>query len=517
MSRPAVYRSFVLGLDGVPWDLLERWAQSGDLPNVQTLLETGASGPLESTLPPSTAVTWPSIATGVRPDKHGIYGIWRLDGSYQRRLHTSADLRQPPLWELLAPAVVVNAPVTYPARDLEGTMVTGMVTPQRDAGFTHPPEFADEMAEVAPGYRIGPSLPPAGRSSFLDDLDDVIASRWRLIKHLMHERDWSLFFAVFTAPDRLQHVLWDEAVLRSYYRQFDAMLGEIIDRVQDCGANLFVLSGHGFGRVSDVIHVNRLLEEAGYLQRRRHSTDGGRSERVTGGFTSIPGRAGPAVDDGSGGAATGPLHTRGISQPDPYRDVRFGRTRVFGHGTRTLYVNDRIRFADGTVAPADRARVKREAMTFLESATRPDGEAPLLRVYDGSELFPTDPKAPDIVVEGTRETALSSVPSGDIVRPVAGAAGAHRSTGALVAWGPNIRHRELADATVYDVAPTLLHGQLNPIPRDVDGRVLDIFSRGTSSGNRAPTYVDARRGVRGDPTGADVIETDRLRGLEHFE
>ncbi|WP_321169649.1 alkaline phosphatase family protein [Halorarum salinum] len=61
----------VLGLDGVPWPLLERWIGFGGLPSFERLFEEGSAGPIGSTTPASTPLAWPSITTGTWPDKHG--------------------------------------------------------------------------------------------------------------------------------------------------------------------------------------------------------------------------------------------------------------------------------------------------------------------------------------------------------------------------------------------------------------------------------------------------------------
>ncbi|MFN2185295.1 MAG: alkaline phosphatase family protein, partial [Anaerolineae bacterium] len=62
----------VIGLDGVTLDLLGPWIEAGELPNLQKLIQEGASGKLRSTLPPISSSSWSSFATGVNPGKHGL-------------------------------------------------------------------------------------------------------------------------------------------------------------------------------------------------------------------------------------------------------------------------------------------------------------------------------------------------------------------------------------------------------------------------------------------------------------
>ena len=524
MSVAPAERSFVLGLDGVPWNLLNKWTTAGELPNLQRLMRTGASGPLESTMPPTTAIAWPSIATGTRADKHGVYAFHELNSDYSRQINTSTALKEPALWEILEPAIVGNVPLTYPATEIDGTMVTGMMTPRRDAGFTHPTAFADELSREIPAYEIGLAWHEyhGQEEAFLEDLSAMVEARRELMHQLLDTPDWSLGFFVFTAPDRLQHLIWDEAVILSHYQTLDSIVGEVMDHIEEIGGNLFVVSDHGFGPVNESIHLNRLLEDAGYLHRKSN-----------GGTRGLIGRLGiqketilePLDRLGMLNPLLNKLPTRIVDDvasriPGDHEmyDVDFRNTQVFGYSGRCVYVNDTLRFDDGIVSPQDRDHVKREARNFLESASHPETGERLFSVHDGSELFPTDPKAPDLVVEaestGEVETALSR----NVITPADERAAGHRRTGIFLAWGPNISATDVADAQVYDVAPTLLHSQQQAVPRDVDGRILDIFEDGSDPDQAAPSVAAYRRGNRADDPDADFDEVeDRLRGLGYLD
>jgi len=171
----------------------------------------GAAGPLESTMPPTTALAWPSIATGVKPDKHGVYGFQNLHSDYSHQINTSADVDHPTLWDQLSPAVVANVPMTYPAPSIDGG------SRRRDDGPGD--ERAVHPSDGAPGrnYRSDPRLRIGltwseytdRNDAFLGDLDALVNARRDLMELLMDREDWRLFFFVYTAPDRLQHLLWD--------------------------------------------------------------------------------------------------------------------------------------------------------------------------------------------------------------------------------------------------------------------------------------------------------------------
>ncbi|WP_135829016.1 alkaline phosphatase family protein [Halorussus halobius] len=518
-------RAFVLGLDGVPWNLVDRWVDAGELPNFRRLVEDGAAGPLESTMPPTTALAWPTIATGTWADKHGVYSFRGVESDYTHAMNTSDDVARPELWDLVSPAVVANVPMTYPADEIDGKLVTGMMTPEQNDGFAHPPELREEIAAGIPDYRIG--LPweefrddPDG---FRDELDAFLDARKRLLRTLMDTDDWRLFFFVFTAPDRLQHLRWDEDVLLDHYRDLDAILGEVLDYAAEREANLFVVSDHGFGPIEGFVHTNTYLEREGYLARKGGS---GRGLLESVGLTKD--RIRSALD--AAGLDERELHDRlpdrlvesvAAQVPGSHElfDVDFSETAAFTHGAGHVYVNDVERFDQGAVAPEAVPRVKAEIRETLEALTDPETGEQVLNVYDGDDLFDDDEDSPDLVVR-TGGTHLVANGLSDSVFAESDMDAAHRPEGVFFARGPSIGAGTAPDdATVADVAPTLLHSIGEPVPADADGRVLsEVFASGSAAADRPVSeraYAES-----GDEGGVDDEFGDveaRLQGLGYME
>ena len=527
-STPTSERAFVLGLDGVPWRLIERWSDGGELENFATLREEGASGPLESTVPPTTPLAWPSIATGVWPDKHGIYGFQNLSASYTHRMHTSRDLKQSTLWEQLSPALVGNVPMTYPPDEIDGAIVSGMMTPSTSDGYTYPPSLADEIAERVPDYRISLNYP-----EFADTLDEfpaaveeMLANRQEVMRLLMERTDdWRLFFFVFTAPDRFQHLIWDDQQLLSLYRLLDELLGEVMAYTDEHGADLYVVSDHGFGEIDMLVYVNYLLEQEGYLNRRED--EGTRRALSSLGI--------------SRNAVSRALNALGISEemiisalprtivdsvaeqiPGQHAlyDVDYKRTVAFVHDAGNLYINDTNRFEDGFISPREIPGLKDELTDFFESVTDPRSDEPVLRVFDGDELFPTDDASPDLIVNGRdgyeSRNAIADEAFGD---PTPTAA-SHRSRGIMLCRGPGIEPgAALRGARVVDVAPTLLHGIDEPVPVNADGRVLfDAFSPDSVPAKTKVRRVDVSRTTDQETVEDDFTDVEnRLKGLGYME
>ncbi|MDS0475105.1 alkaline phosphatase family protein [Natrinema sp. 1APR25-10V2] len=521
-------RAFVLGLDGVPWRLIEQWSDEGELPNVARLREEGASGPLDSTRPPTTPLAWPSIATGVWPDKHGLYGFQNLSSEYSHEMYTSRDLAQPALWDQLGPAHVGNVPMTYPASEIDGTMVTGMMTPSTDRQFTQPPDLQDEIDSRIPDYEISLDYPEY--ADRLDDfqvaVDDMLAKRRELMELQMDRAgdDWQLFFFVYTAPDRFQHLVWDMDKLLAHYKKLDEIVGEVIDYTDEHGADLYVVSDHGFGPIEDLVYVNRILENEGYLVRRE-------DEGTRGALASL----GISKDSITGALSRVGITEETLIQSLPRRlvdsvaeqipgdhalyDVDFDRTVAFVHDTGNLYINDTERFDSGIVSPSEVPQVKADIQAALESATDADGD-PLLEVFDGDDLFPTDDEAPDLVLSGQGTYESRSAVSDEILGDTGTYDASHRSEGIVLCRGPSIAaDATLRGARVVDIAPTLLHGIGKPVPENADGRVLfDAFDKEAPP---AKTKVERSTVGRVD-TGEEVDENfddveDRLKGLGYME
>jgi len=520
-------RAFVLGIDGVPWDLIQKWIKRGELPNLGRLREGGVAAPLDSTTPPTTPTSWPSIATGVWPDKHGIYGFQRLESDYTQEMNTSANLERPPLWEQLSPAVVGNVPMTYPACEFDGTLVSGMIAPSINERFTHPSELAREIDKEIPNYRIGLNWYDYAdeHTAFTDDLASLIAARRTLLDQLMKINDWRLFFFVFTAPDRLQHLIWDEDIILKHYKQLDDILGDILEYLDDWNANLFVVSDHGFGPISKFVNLNTVLANEGYLSQKSQTVARNSLKRFGITKSNLLGMIRQmGIDDKWVVQSLPKRLVDGIADQVPgdhsLYDVDFSETVAFAHGPSYVYINDTKRFEHGIVSPDDVPSIKRELHELFLELTDPNTGSQVLSVHDGDDVFPTDEAAPDLVLIGEDGYEEKTRLANDVFAPAGSKAASHRSQGVFFAHGPGIDARgNVADLSVVDVAPTLLHSVGEPIPEDVDGVArTDILATGAEPMTHDVTFSPHAEGADDAGVNEDFDDVeDRLRGLGYME
>ncbi|MFW9973311.1 MAG: alkaline phosphatase family protein, partial [Candidatus Odinarchaeota archaeon] len=67
-------RHVILGIDGVPFDLMNKLSNSGVMPNFNQLKKEFYFNKMKSSIPHISSVSWSSIITGKNPGEHGIFG-----------------------------------------------------------------------------------------------------------------------------------------------------------------------------------------------------------------------------------------------------------------------------------------------------------------------------------------------------------------------------------------------------------------------------------------------------------
>ena len=115
------------------------------------------------------------------------------------------------LWDAAGRAgrrsIVINVPSTYPARPLNGVLVSGFVAVDLNKA-TYPPELGPEPREM--DYRIDVDARKVQEShdALMDEILKTLDRRVRTLLHLYDNGQWDLFIGVITETDRLQHFLW---------------------------------------------------------------------------------------------------------------------------------------------------------------------------------------------------------------------------------------------------------------------------------------------------------------------
>ncbi len=506
-------RVMVIGLDGATWDVLDRWILDGTLPNLARLRGEGSWGVLRSTIPPITAAAWSTFMTGKRPSKHGVFHFINLFGSDREGNGNGADngngelvsarsLKSPTLWDILGhhdrKVLLINIPLTYPPRPVNGTMVTGLLTPRNAPVFTYPAELSKQITDykidldrfvdktpfvdVIDGEIVVPTL------TLVDEFRDMLEKRARVTYSLMDSQPWDFMMVVFMGTDRMGHYLWEyqsgrackdpeaEAIcraVREYYVRLDEIVGELVAKAGD-EAPTIIMSDHGMGpKHTKRVHLNNWLLEHGWLAASRPvnkitNPDGWLSrlglprDRIGRIIRRLPGVADTRfVKQAASSAAL---------QVDTVRSQAIA-IPIFNHifGIR---INAR-----GAQIESLRGEITRALRELSDPQT---GMKLVEHVHRGKDYYdgPYAENVPDLIVmlhpDYGGSYRLGRYSSVVTELQVHSRRGNHRMEGIFAARGIEIARQAqpLPDLDIEDVTPTVLHLMGLPVPSDMDGRVL---------------------------------------------
>lgn len=504
-------RVLVIGLDGATFDLIKPWAAAGYLPTLKRLLDNGAHGSLRSTVPPMTGPAWTSFATGVNPGKHRLYDwIARERDSYRFLPVTAADCRAPTLYSLLGQlerrVCVLNVPMTYPPLPVNGVQVSGMPAPSTKVPITYPDGLLDEINEAVGEYLLYPdpgrAYSDSGVDAFLERLYETTDVRVRTLDYLRSREPWDFTMVVFNGTDTVSHALWkymDEShplhdpgkarkygnAIRDYYQYVDSKLGRIVESLDE-DTTLIVMSDHGFGPFHKFIHVNNWLLQQGYMQVQSGMRTKTKRRMFSAGFspmnvydTLMRLGLGGLKREVVRGQGQGMLKTLFLS----FEDIDWKRTQAYSLGNvGQIYLNVVGREPFGCVRPGtEYEQVRDEIIERLRTLADPEtGNLVVETIYRREELYHGEylEQAPDIVFLprkleyfGFGEYEFGSHRIIESMRR--GISGTHRMNGIFIAYGADIRPGAVTDdASLYDLAPTIMYLMEEAVPEHMDGRVL---------------------------------------------
>jgi predicted AlkP superfamily phosphohydrolase/phosphomutase len=299
-----VPRVAVIGLDGTPHSFLERLVGEGAMPHLARMLQAGGTlERMDSVYPTVSSVAWASFMTGANPGRHNIFGfVERRPRTYDLYFPNAAHLRAPTLWQRLNEhrrrMAVINVPVTYPTREVQGVMVGCFLCTDIEKVSTDP-AVVRWLKEH--GYRIDAEtrLAQTDKAAFLRDLRATLDGREQALFHFLRE-PWDYFQCHIMETDRLQHFLWEEMEqgdarfapeFMAIYRRVDDILGRV-RRELPPEVPLLVLSDHGFCGIRHEVYLNRHLIDEGFLRMRPGSSEllSDIDAAATTAYSLIPGR-----------------------------------------------------------------------------------------------------------------------------------------------------------------------------------------------------------------------------------
>ena len=492
----------VLGIDGATFKIIGPMVRSGRLPNFKGLMEEGAWGVLESTVPPVTIPAWVSMMTGKNPGRLGYFDLLRRDG-YGVEPNSYCYFNHDPIWQVLnrhgIRTGVMNLPGTYPPEEVDGFMLTGMLTPSKRSPFIYPATLGEDLNTKVHDYEIDvPQWQYFDQDEFIKVLYKVTEKRKQAAEYLISNIPCEFYMIVFTGSDRIHHVLWDQDdVVEAYWEELDRVEGQIIGLFGE-DTTVFVVSDHGFGPLERTFFVNEWLRKKRFLRVKRQMNEralvklGRFLERLYH-FLGERKLIRPVYKLLSEFVGLDWIlkHTYAYLSSERLEErVNWRKTRAFSciHTPHfgQIYINVEGRMREGCVPEDERENLRNEIMKELEkfSGSR-RGRMPKVEAYRSEDVYsgPHVDEAPDIVfiLDGGRCEVDAKVGEGRLIAegaPLTGWKGTHTMDGVFIAKGPGIKPGfNVEKASIIDVAPTILKVFGIPPQREMDGRVLDeIFT-----------------------------------------
>lgn len=488
---------FLVGIDGADWHLVRALIQAGHLPAFAAIAREGFLGRLESTMPPVSAMAWPSIYTGRGPEAHGIWTFFnRVGDEFRWRPATSGQLKVAPLWDILIArglsSAVMHVPVTYPPRPLRGLMVSDSLLSPEGRVVSYPPQLYEELQARCPGYSVVFHAPD--EVGYMEALRRFFEARKAGCMYVARHYPCDLYFYVLNCIDWTAHrypltadsvcQVEDDHPLIAAYRLADGFLQDLMALMDD-GDSLLVVSDHGTIPTSHIFMVNEWLALNGYLRlkpglrtaakvavawawrwlpfrqtifsaarrarsrRRQHTTEGDAVRTISGQVLTMD-----AVDE-----------TRSLAT---------------GYGPLSWYQLSLTRAQAGGPAVE-------EMVSALNAVQTPSGEPFVKRVWRTEELYADNagrlpPGAPELIVEPADwqfawANTIAGGALGTWLEPMSLLRGNHSMDGIIMGIGDAFQSAPNVDARVWDVTPTVLSLFDVEPPARMRGRCVDGIVR----------------------------------------
>jgi predicted AlkP superfamily phosphohydrolase/phosphomutase len=537
-----------LAFDGADYDLVQRLMGEGRLPTISRLAREGTFGPLRSTIPAFTPVAWSSFVTGLNPGNHGIFNFTTNPNRGRQRFESSASRAGTPIWQMLGAAGIrsayVGVPFTYPAEPIEGIVVTGYGGPERpqivptsaaerifaeypDLVTAHHP-MAERWWEDFPAYTerlLEHATQMAGVCKLCFELEPelgLLAVDFMSTDHVGH-----LGFARFD-PEHPAHATTGagDELLRVYER-VDELCGELIDAAAERYGEeptVLLFSDHGMKPIYWMFHLDRWLEERGYLRFRKRSLQPWRRgrldylARVDQKLVRTWRWYGRALD-------LVPFLPRPAAER-AFADIDFGATRAYGFAS-----NGQLYLGELTGARRDPAYIDALAAELAEERHPETGE-PAFDVVRKEDLYSGQflDKAPELLllpydekisVDPSRHRWTQAWERHERLDPAVsyGYSGHHGVTGILAAAGAGIEPADLPSGSEIVQLPATILRLLGLSAEGLDGAPLESVLRDKAPATdiappAAPSHEASDEPVYSEEEERQMVEKLRDLGYE---
>lgn len=300
-AETVMNKAFVFGLDGMPYSLFKYLMEKNRIPNIASLMKGYQLKEIESVIPVVSSVAWTSYSTSADPSTHGIYGfVERESNPFRLRIPLSYDIKKPTIWEELSEyqkkTAVINVPITYPAYQVNGVLVSCFLCPDISKA-AYPSAFSKRLMDI--GYIIDAdaSLAVKSKPEFLENILSALEKRFAAANEILLMKEWDYFHLHIMETDRLMHFFWYDIFnlnspfhgrIMYFFQRLDELLADMLKKIPEEAASL-LLSDHGFCGIKYEVQINKWLEKEGLLKlNNRNSLDNICGDSIC--YSLLPGR-----------------------------------------------------------------------------------------------------------------------------------------------------------------------------------------------------------------------------------
>ena len=529
----------ILGLDGATFSLIIPWVKEGRLPVLSKLMQEGSWGNLKSTLPFNSAVAWSSFITGKNPGKHGIFDFrYRSKNSYDMKFVNSFRRKGKSFWKILSEmgkkVVVFNVPITYPPEEVNGCLISGLTAPEVNEKIFYPQALFKELVSKVGLFNIKPFARDYIRLNRFDrifeEMVSVVDQHSKIANYLFQNKSWDFFCMVFGTTDHVQHFFWQhmdpnhpfhdpsqgtlygECIFK-IYKKIDEIIGNLIERLDD-NTTVLILSDHGAGANSNkVLYLNNWLAQEGFLTYKGNpSVNNNKAGFLKNGILMAKKYIPRKYKNKLRGIPW--LKSKVESMYwDPHID--WSQTKAFSYDKNGLiWINLEGRESEGAVKDgkeyeALRSKIIERALDFTDPETGEQVFSEALKkeeIYHGGDIE----LAPDIIlVQNERQLsylyrssrlARNKSPiekvtlEGTRNNPVPTAS--HRIDGVLIIKGSPVQDgKNITNARIIDIAPTVLYLMGAPVPEDMDGSVITEAIKASYLNTNPVSYSEGDKSI----------------------
>lgn len=322
----------------------------------------------------------------------------------------------------------------------------------KDVGYFYTQGFPEDTAALSAGV--------FNDDEFRTQATFVLEERLKFLEYELNRFHEGFFYFYFSSLDLNSHAFWrcidpqhplyTEELAREHgdympwlYGQLDQAVGRAMQHLNETDL-LFVVSDHGFASFRRQFNLNSWLMDNGYAA---------------------------------------PISRLDRGQATFFQNTDWSRTRAYGLGINSLYLNVRGREPDGIMRPGEEyEKIRTELIERLTAVRDPEtGEQVMTHVYRPNDIYsgPYVDMAPDLIVGYNRhhraswDTILGEYPREHILDNLDPWSGDHCMDAQFLS-GVFLCNRNINtnNPALYDLATTILSAYNLPPPPEMIGKNL---------------------------------------------